>query len=178
MGILAAGLVAFLPAGVAAQTVTHDLVDCMEAGKYPVIGGSVTPSEGVKVEVYFKSALSGDWYKVEATLNADGTFTGTFPYPTVEASPVTYYIAVNGVPLTAEQAAKVIEQGSDCEGNLAPVAAFGPGALAALGGGLPLGVVLGVGAGVLGAGAGIADRRCPPSPAGDASVRARTAVHE
>ena len=158
-------------------TIQHDPVGCMVAGEFPILDGLIEPATSVvRARVYFRSALSEEWYFVEMT-QVEGVFRGWLPRPQVAASPISYYIQTTttdfGESRTAEFSAMVVEFEDEC-GDLKP-AAYGqpPGELtvfsastgAAAGvpagfaaGGLALGAgaIAAIVAGVAAAGAGIA----------------------
>ncbi len=107
--------------------IVFEPIDCVLEGEFPLFDAGFQPIETVaRARVYFKSALGDEYYYVEMTQEA-GQFVGKLPKPTLEASPITYYIQVTttdfGESQTAEFDAEVVADESECEGK---VAAVGP----------------------------------------------------
>ncbi len=112
-----------------ALSLSHDPVTCMVANAFPQVDASLTPQPSVQsARVYFRSALGPDFYYVEMQPEA-GRFVGTLPRPNADAGPITYYVEGLGTDYTqtqtGESSAVVVEEESDCEGRVAPVAPFG-----------------------------------------------------
>jgi hypothetical protein len=158
-------------------TIQHDAVGCLLAGEFPILDAVIEPATSVvRARVYFRSALSEEWYFVEMA-QVEGVFRGWLPRPQIEASPITYYIQTTttdfGESRSQESTAQIVEFEDECEDDV--IAAYGTppadltvfsattGAAAgiptgfAVGGGLALGVgAIGViAAGAAAAGVGI-----------------------
>ena len=156
--------------------IVFEPIDCVVEGEFPLFDAGFQPMESVaRARVYFKSALGDEYYYVEMTQEA-GQFVGKLPKPTLEASPITYYIQVTttdfGESQTAEFDAEVIADASECEGKVAAAgpagavtvfssatgAAIAPAGFAAGAAGLAAGTIALIvgGAAVLAAGAAVA----------------------
>ena len=103
------------------------IIDCVVEGEFPLFPASFEPMASVaRARVYFKSVLGDEFYYVEM-VQEGGQFVGKLPKPTLEASPITYYIQVTtidfGESQTAEFDAVVVADESECDGE---VAAVGP----------------------------------------------------
>ena len=103
-------------------------VTCFVAGEFPLLDANIEPVQSVaRARVYFKAALSDQYYYIEMTQDA-GLFYGKLPRPQVAASPITYYLQSTTAEFeesqTREIEAIVVEDESECEDRL--VAAFGP----------------------------------------------------
>lgn len=112
-----------------ALSLSHDPVTCMVANAFPQIDASLIPEPSVQsAKVYFRSALGPDFYYVEMQREAS-RYVGTLPRPNANAGPVTYYVEGLGANYTQTQSgdvsATVVEEESDCDGRVAPVAPFG-----------------------------------------------------
>jgi hypothetical protein len=116
---------------VTATTILHDAIGCMIAGQFPLVNARIEPASGVaRARVYFKSALSPDWFYVEMGPLDGGGFSGKLPRPKLEASPVTYYIQATttefGDAQIAEIQSIVVQDAQECEERaIAPIG--GPG---------------------------------------------------
>ena len=112
---------------VTATTILHDAIGCMIAGQFPLVNARIEPAAGVaRARVYFKSALSPNWYYVEMIPAEGGGFSGKLPRPKVEASPVTYYIQATttdfGDAQTPEISSIVVNDAGECEDKaIAPI---------------------------------------------------------
>ncbi len=145
--------------------IMHDEIRCMLAGEFPIMDAGVEPAEAVvRARVYFRSALSDEWYFVEMN-QENAIFRGWLPRPQIAASPITYYIQATttdfGESRTGEVPARVVEFEDDCEDD--PMAAYGTppadltvfsastGAVAGLPTGFAVGGGLALGAGAIAA---------------------------
>ena len=145
-------------------TMTLDGSSCVVAGLYPQLQTVIVPADKVvKARLYFKSGLSSEVFYVDMVPGV-GNYSATLPRPTVQASPITFWVEVTGVDYgqtrSAEKQMVVVKKAPDCKGKLAAVASSGPAtALSATGAaGLPAGFAAGVGgaaAGGAAAGGGI-----------------------
>jgi len=129
---LAASLVGVLQAPatttVVAGSIVYEPVGCMVAGQFPLIDAVIEPAASVtRARVYFKPAF-GLSYFVEMTLQ-DGKFVGKLPKPTLEASPIIYYILAittgDVESQTWEVEARVVSHASQCPEGVR-VASIGP----------------------------------------------------
>lgn len=103
-------------------------VTCFVAGEFPLLDAQIDPVQSVaRARVYFKAAVSDQYYYVEMTQDA-GLFYGKLPRPQVAASPITYYLQSTTAEFeesqTREIDAIVVEDVSECEDRV--VAAYGP----------------------------------------------------
>ncbi len=130
-------LTASLAFAVAAQapqaggvTVNHDPIACIIAGQYPQFDASIRPADQLATtRIYFKSPLS-DFYYVEMTPG----WQGRLPRPTLQASPMTYYIEALGRngqgARTADFGVRVVSDEKECGGKkVAPIVPTGPSAV-------------------------------------------------
>lgn len=114
---------------IARLSLGHQVVTCMVAGQNPMIEARIAPDPYVEWgRVYFHSALDDTFYYVEM-VDVGGLFVGTLPQPTLEASPVTYYVegmASNySQTQTTQNRSIVVEGQAQCEGRLAAIAPSG-----------------------------------------------------
>ncbi len=147
--------------------ISHDPVDCLEAGKYPKLRACFSPAAQVaRGRVYFRAHGTPDWYYVNMVPEAD-CFSGTLPRPQESLGGVDYYVEALGrdfaESLTPVHEPVVVDGGSQCQGLFAPVldkakvvVASASGAIAApqgflasgvAGGGIPAGALLGLAGG-------------------------------
>jgi hypothetical protein len=108
--------------------IQFEAVQCFVAGEFPLLDAAITPTQSVaRARVYFKAAVSDQYYYVEMT-QEEGQFYGKLPPPRTEASPITYYLQSTTTEFeesqTREVEAIVVDEESEC-GDL-KVAAFGP----------------------------------------------------
>jgi hypothetical protein len=116
------------PEAAAATTIQHEPIGCFIAGQFPLVDAGIQPAASVaRARVYFKSALSNDWFFVEMTTQ-EGQFFGKLPRPRVEASPITYYIQATttefGEAQTGEIQGNVVADARECPDK--KIAAIGP----------------------------------------------------
>ena len=107
-------------------TMTVDGSTCVIAGQYPQIQTVIVPADKVvKARLYFKSGLSPEVFYVDMVPGI-GNYSGTLPLPTVQASPITFWVEVTGADYgqtrSAESQAVVVEKAADCKGKLAAIA--------------------------------------------------------
>jgi len=79
--------------------IQHQPIGCLVAGQFPLVDAMIEPLDSVAAaRVYFRSALSQDYYFVEMA-RTGGSFVGKLPKPNLAGSPITYYIvAYSGTP--------------------------------------------------------------------------------
>jgi predicted Ser/Thr protein kinase len=111
----------------------HAPVGCMLAGQFPMLGARF--SRGLAVSgpprAYFRSALGSAHYFVPMVGEADG-FSAKLPKPTLDASPIGYYIEVEthaGYVRTPEQSAIVVRAPSGCGAGMRVAEVGPPGAV-------------------------------------------------
>jgi len=106
---------------------------CILVGEYPQFQGSVAPMEGVtRVRLFFRSALSPDFFFVEAVLEG-GRYVSRIPRPTsAQTGPVQYYLEATRSDLVQGRSGEgnsiVVRKVEECPGDrkAAPVAPGGP----------------------------------------------------
>jgi hypothetical protein len=78
-----------------AQTIpdiSHDPLDCVGEGKYPVVDAAIESEEDIRIaKVYFRSDTAPRFYWVEMVIH-EGNFVGILPKPSPETAKVIYYI--------------------------------------------------------------------------------------
>ena len=80
-------------AAAAAVEITHDRVDCIVAGRFPIIEARLQPpGEVARARVYFHAGGRLDWYYVEMKTSGDSAFEGVLPQPLGSIQSVEYYI--------------------------------------------------------------------------------------
>jgi hypothetical protein len=104
---------------------------CILAGQHPQFQGSVIPMSGVRrARLFFRSALSPDFYYVESVLEG-GRYVARLPRPTLEAGPISFYLEAagdGGQGRSVDGDAIVVRKIEECPGDrrAAPVAPGGP----------------------------------------------------
>jgi hypothetical protein len=79
--------------GLAEVVITHDGVDCVVAGVFPVIQATLDPpGEVARARVYFHAGGTPHWYYVDMTSAGDGAYAGTLPRPLESLDHLDYYI--------------------------------------------------------------------------------------
>jgi len=90
---------------------------CILAGQYSEFQGAIVPMEGVtRARLFFHSALSPDFYYVEAVLEG-GRYVARLPPARLDASPVTLYLEATKGDLHARSGdgtALVVRKIEDC----------------------------------------------------------------
>jgi hypothetical protein len=114
-----ASTLAFAPAGFADVEITHDPVDCVVAGQFPIIPALLHPPDEVtRARVYFRARGTPTWYSVDMKSQGEDAFEGVLPRPLESLEGVEYYIealAPSLVPrLTQEYSARVIGGTETC----------------------------------------------------------------
>jgi len=123
--VLATALAAALPAPTLAEVaITHDAVDCVDAGSFPVIEARLEPPGDVeRARVYFQARGTPHWYYVEMKRAGASGFAGTLPRPLESLDAFSYYIETvgPGVALgrSREYEARVVAASSGCPPGLA-----------------------------------------------------------
>ncbi len=120
------------PSGGSMQVEVDPTKACFVAGEYPHLQGGVVPMEGVtRSRLFFHSALSNEFYYVEAVLEG-GKLGVRLPRPRMEAGPLTFYLeATKGdfsVGRSLEGMAIVVRKVEECPSDrkVAPVSPGGP----------------------------------------------------
>jgi hypothetical protein len=105
---------------------------CILAGQYPQFHGVIIPMDGVtRSRLFFQSALSNDFYYVEAVLEG-GRYVARLPRPRPEAGPISFYLEATRSDFSqarsAEGTAIVVRKIEECPSDrkAAPVAPGGP----------------------------------------------------
>jgi hypothetical protein len=84
---------ALAPPGLAEVAITHDGVDCVVAGAFPVIQATLEPpGEVARARVYFHARGTPHWYYVDMTSEGDSAYAGTLPRPLDSLDRLDYYI--------------------------------------------------------------------------------------
>jgi len=106
---------------------------CILAGEYPLFQGAIVPMEGVTgARLFFRSALSPDFYYVEAVQEERGRYVARLPRPRPNAGPITFYLEATKSDFSqarsAEGNAIVVRKIEQCpqDRKAAPVAPGGP----------------------------------------------------
>ena len=126
----AAGAAPQAPAGSTLEVALDTPRACVVTGEHPQIQGTITPMSGVRrARLFFRSALSADFYYVEAVL-AGGRSIARLPCPLPEARSVSFYLDATGDGSggrSAEGDALVVRKGEECSSDrtLAPVSPGG-----------------------------------------------------
>jgi hypothetical protein len=107
------------PAALADVVITHDPVDCIVAGQYPIIPAVLRPPDEVaRARVYFRARGTPTWYYVDMKSEGGGVFDGVLPRPLETLEGLEYYIetlAPGLVPrLSQEYSARVITRSETC----------------------------------------------------------------
>jgi len=77
----------------AAVQISHDRVDCVIAGQFPVIDATLDPSGDVaRARVYFRGRGTPHWYYVDMKSEGDAAFEGVLPQPRETLGGLDYYI--------------------------------------------------------------------------------------
>lgn len=168
-------------AGPAEVVITHDAVDCVVAGVYPVIQARLDPAaEVTRARVYFLAQGTPHWYYVDMKSEGGAAFEGILPRPLESTEGLDYYIETLAPGFvegrSQEYSARVIKDSESCplDGRAALTMSSAPSALvvgvpegapaippgfsnlglaggAAGGGGISTGLLVGIGAGAAGA---------------------------
>jgi hypothetical protein len=122
-----AGLVWAETTGTGAQ-ILFEPVTCFVAGEFPLLDAGIEPIASVaRARVYFRGASGEAFYYIEMG-QEQGRYFGKLPRPTVEASPITYYVQSTTTEFeesqTREIEAIVVNDKAECGDR--KVAAFGP----------------------------------------------------
>lgn len=109
-----------------AVSIGHDPIGCFIAGQFPLIPSVIMPAENVaRARVYFRAARGTEFFYIEMAPDPSGGFTGKLPRPTLEASPITYYVEATTTDFaetrTAEIEAIVVEDELDCDDTVAGI---------------------------------------------------------
>jgi len=106
--------------------ISHEPVGCLIAGEFPLIEAAIVRPADVEGRVFFKSNLGDDYYFIRMT-RVDGRLVGKLPKPKLEASPISYYIAVSPTESsrTPEYSAVVVNTPAACQAGRR-VARIGP----------------------------------------------------
>jgi hypothetical protein len=111
--------------------VEHAGIECIAAGRYPILTAEIEPAENVQSSrVYFRASQHPDFYYVEMTESVDvDAFQAILPKPSPETEQIIYYIEAFDLDfnnaLTPEHAPDVTE-GDECD-RRRPGAAYFPG---------------------------------------------------
>jgi len=105
---------------------------CIVVGQYPQFQGAIVPIDGVtRSRLFFHSALSNDFYYVEAVLEG-GRYVARMPRPRLEAGPISFYLEATKSDFSQarsiEGTAIVVRKIEECPSDRkpAPVAPGGP----------------------------------------------------
>ena len=109
--------------------IDHEPVGCFLAGEFPLLEATIEPLSNVaRARAYFRAARSDDFFYVEGA-PAESEYTWKLPKPTIEASPVTYYLWAATTELeesrTPEIEAIVVNDPDECPEDK-KLAAIGP----------------------------------------------------
>ena len=103
--------------------ITHDAVDCVVAGRFPVIQAGLEPRvEVAQARVYFQARGTAHWYYVEMRSDGAAAFEATLPRPLGSLQRFDYYIEALGRGLapgrTRDYAARVTTEDRGCPAGL------------------------------------------------------------
>jgi hypothetical protein len=103
--------------------ITHDAVDCVVAGSFPLIRARLEPrSEVAQARVYFHARGAPHWYYVEMRSDGAAEFAGTLPQPLASLEGFDYYIEALGPGLaqgrTEDYSARVVTGSPGCPAGL------------------------------------------------------------
>ncbi len=110
--------------------ITHDGVDCVVVGSFPVIRARLEPrAEVAQARVYFQARGTPHWYYVEMRSDAGTAFEGMLPRPLDSLDGFDYYIEALGPRLTQgrtrDYSARVITESRGCAPGLRTATAVG-----------------------------------------------------
>jgi hypothetical protein len=103
--------------------ITHDAVDCVVAGRFPLIRAGLEPrAEVAQARVYFQARGTPHWYYVEMRSDGAAAFEATLPRPLDSLQGLNYYIEALGRGLaqgrTRDYAARVTTEDRGCPAGL------------------------------------------------------------
>jgi hypothetical protein len=109
--------------GLAEVVITHDGVDCVVAGVFPVIQATLEPpGEVARARVYFHARGTPHWYYVDMTSAGDGAYAGTLPRPLESLDQLDYYIQTLAPGFvearSPEYSAQVITDSESCPAGM------------------------------------------------------------
>ena len=110
--------------------ITHDAVDCVVAGRFPVIQAGLEPRvEVAQARVYFQARGTAHWYYVEMRSDGAAAFQATLPRPLDSLHGFDYYIEAFGRGLapgrTRDYEARVTTEARGCPAGLRTATAVG-----------------------------------------------------
>jgi len=115
------------------QVDVDPMAACILAGEFPLFEGAIVPVNGVtRARLFFRSALSQDFYYVEAVQEERGRWVSRLPRPRLNAGPITFYLDATksdySQARSAEGNAIVVRKIEQCpqDRKAAPVAPGGP----------------------------------------------------
>jgi len=120
--VIAINLVTASPA-LAEVVITHDAVDCVVAGRFPLIRAGLEPrAEVAQARVYFQARGTAHWYYVEMRSDGAAAFEATLPRPLDSLQGFNYYIEALARGLaqgrTRDYAARVTTEDRGCPAGL------------------------------------------------------------
>jgi hypothetical protein len=119
------------PAGSTLEVAVDSPRACVVAGEHPQVQGTITPMSGVRrARLFFRSALSADFYYVEAVL-AGGRSIARLPCALPGAGSISFYLDATGDGSggrSADGDAIVVRRSDECSGDrtVAPISPGGP----------------------------------------------------
>ena len=157
---LASGLGSFFWIASSVQaglTIDHRPIDCVVAGKFPMLEARFGPAaEVARARVYFHGGDAGDWYFVEMKPQS-GAFRGVLPKPKRDLARIRYYVEAIDKDLTPvrteEFAPQVVPSSGVCAGKAVAAVAGTASVVVGAAGGAPVLPVGFAGSGVTVAGA-------------------------